>query len=84
MIRDTRLIAAYEAKTHFSDLLERVESGEELTITRHGTPVARLVPIRRKTTPEQRRAAIEGMRQLAKGLNLRGLRVADLIREGRR
>jgi prevent-host-death family protein len=84
MIEHTNLVAAYEAKTHFSEILERVERGEELTITRHGAPVARLVPIKRTSTPEQRRAAIEGMRKLAKGLSLRGLRVADLIKEGRR
>ncbi|BDZ55573.1 type II toxin-antitoxin system Phd/YefM family antitoxin [Agromyces marinus] len=37
-------VGAYEAKTHLPALLERVESGEQITITRHGTPVARLVP----------------------------------------
>jgi len=76
-------VGAYDAKTHFSELLERVEAGEEVTITRHGSPVARMVPVRRKTTPEQRREAIRAMRKLAKGNRLRGLRVRDLIREGR-
>lgn len=37
-------VAAFEAKTHFSALLDRVERGEEIVITRHGKPVARLVP----------------------------------------
>jgi prevent-host-death family protein len=37
-------IGAYEAKTHLSALLDRVERGESLTITRNGAPVARLVP----------------------------------------
>ena len=74
----------YEAKTHFSELLERVENGDEVTITRHGTPVAKLVPIGRRTSNEERRAAIERMRKVAKGLSLKGLKVADLIREGRR
>ncbi len=77
-------VGAYEAKTHFSKLLERVEAGEELTITRHGSPVARLVPVRRRATPQQRRMAIDAMRKLAKGLRLRGLKVRDLIAEGRR
>jgi prevent-host-death family protein len=84
MAEHPKHVAAYEAKTHFSELLERVEGGEEVTITRHGAPVARLVPVRRKATPDQRRAAIEGMRRLAKGLSLKGLRIADMIREGRR
>jgi prevent-host-death family protein len=35
---------AFEAKTHLSALLERVERGEEITITRHGRTVARLLP----------------------------------------
>ncbi|HEV2602882.1 MAG TPA: type II toxin-antitoxin system prevent-host-death family antitoxin [Microvirga sp.] len=37
-------VGAFEAKTHLSALLDRVERGEEVTITRHGRPVARLVP----------------------------------------
>jgi prevent-host-death family protein len=37
-------IPSNEAKTHLSQLLDRVERGEELTITRHGRPIARLVP----------------------------------------
>lgn len=35
----------HEAKTHFSKLLQRVASGEEIVISRAGKPVARLVPI---------------------------------------
>ena len=38
-------VGAFEAKTHLSSLLQRVESGEVVTITKHGRPVARLVPI---------------------------------------
>lgn len=37
-------IGAFAAKTHLSALLERVEKGESITITKHGRPVARLVP----------------------------------------
>ena len=39
-------IGAFEAKTTLSSLLERGEKGERFTITRHGKPVAELVPIR--------------------------------------
>jgi prevent-host-death family protein len=77
-------IGAYEAKTRFSELLEKVEAGEEITITRHRTPVARLVPINRKHTPAERRAAIERIKKLSKGLSLEGLKIRDLINEGRR
>ena len=39
----------HEAKTHLSRLIERVEAGEEVVIARAGRPVARLVPIERRT-----------------------------------
>ena len=42
-------IGAYEAKTHLPRLLDRIARGESLTITRHGRPVARLVPSRTTT-----------------------------------
>jgi prevent-host-death family protein len=38
-------VGAFEAKTKLSELLDLVERGEEITITRRGTPVARLVPV---------------------------------------
>jgi prevent-host-death family protein len=80
-VHDT--IGAYDAKTRFSELLERVETGQEITITRHGTPVARLVPVKTGSTLKQRRSAIDRIRELRKGLSLRGLKVKDLINEGR-
>ncbi|HVA46217.1 MAG TPA: type II toxin-antitoxin system prevent-host-death family antitoxin [Pirellulales bacterium] len=80
----TNSVGAYEAKTHFSDLLEKVASGEEITITRHGTPVARLVPVTKKATVEERRAAIARIQKLSQGLTLGGLKIKDLIEEGRK
>jgi prevent-host-death family protein len=78
------IVGAYEAKTHFSELLGRVEAGEEVTITRHGTAVAKLIPVRRESTPEERAAAIEAMQKAARGRSLGGLKVKELIAEGRR
>jgi prevent-host-death family protein len=77
-------VGAYEAKTRFSQLLERVAGGEEITITRHGNPVARLVPVLQAHSIESRREAILRMRELASRNQLDGLRVQDLIAEGRR
>jgi prevent-host-death family protein len=77
-------VGAYDAKSRFSQLLERVEAGESITITRHGAPVARLVPIRQRATEESRRAAIQAMRKLASRLHLGGLRVKELKAEGRK
>ena len=39
-----RSVGAFEAKTHLAALLDAVSAGEQITITRHGRPVARLVP----------------------------------------
>lgn len=44
-------VGAFEAKTHLSELLTRVEAGEVVTITKHGRPVARLVPARDAAMP---------------------------------
>ncbi|MDZ3836887.1 MAG: type II toxin-antitoxin system prevent-host-death family antitoxin [Rhodospirillales bacterium] len=40
-----KTLGTFEAKTHLSTLLEQVERGEEITITRHGKAIARLVPV---------------------------------------
>jgi prevent-host-death family protein len=80
---DNNVVGAYDAKSRFSQLLERVEGGEEITITRHGTPIARLVPIRRASV-EERRAAVAAMRELAKRNRLESLSVKDLKEAGRK
>lgn len=41
-------IGIYEAKSRFSALVEMVEQGEEVRITRHGKEVVRMLPMRRK------------------------------------
>jgi prevent-host-death family protein len=80
---NSQSVGAYEAKTHFSELLERVESGEEVTITRHGAPVAKLVPVRKGSSAREREVAVEEMLKASKGRSLRGLKIKDLINEGR-
>lgn len=54
-------VGSYEAKTHLLQLLERVERGETITITRHGKPVARLVPAVASTPRPDVVAAIAAM-----------------------
>ncbi len=76
-------LGAYEVKTHLSNLLARVAEGEEFTITKHGVPVARLVPVGGRSKADVR-AAIQAIRELRKGNRLRGLKIRDLIEEGRR
>ena len=78
----------YHAKTHFTDLLARVESGEEITITRHGRPVARIVPIAdaaRRTESDDIVGEFRKIRQaVAKRGGMKGVSIRDLVREGRR
>lgn len=74
-------VGAYEAKTHLPALLERVQRGEQITITKHGKPIARLVPIRRPG-PDRRAEAIEKLKGFAKGRTL-GVPIKQLINEGR-
>jgi prevent-host-death family protein len=76
-------VGAFEAKTHLSELLDRVEKGEEITITRHGTPVAKLLPVDHWDRVAVR-GAIDELRRLRKGTKLRGLKIRDLVEEGRR
>lgn len=76
-------VGAYEAKTRLPELLRRVEKGERITITRHGHPVAELVP----ASDERRRRvsqAIAALEQFRKGRRLDGITVKQLIEEGRR
>jgi len=80
-------VGAYEAKTHLPRLLDRVEGGETITITRHGKPVARLVPAAGETAMPDVRKAVEEMKRFREehGPTLGpGLTVRDLIDEGRR
>ena len=80
-----RTVGTLEARNSLSALLELVERGEEITITRHGKPVARLVP---PLTAEERKAkareAAEALRALRKTLPAGGPSVLELIEESRR
>ena len=76
-------IGAFAAKTHLSRLLEEVAAGEEIVISRHGVPLARLVPIDRQLR-RKRLAAIERLQGFAAGRRLDGLRIGELRDEGRR
>ena len=76
-------VGTFEAKTHLTRLLERVAAGEQITITRHGTPVARLVPLMPGGAQEIRET-IAKVKQFSKGQTLGGLKIKDLISEGRR
>ncbi len=80
-------VGAFEAKTHLPELLDRVEGGETITITRHGKPVAKLVPASGEMSKSDVRRTIEEMRsfQEEQGPTLGpDLSIRELIEEGRR
>lgn len=79
-----REVGAFEAKNTLSALLDLVEQGEEVVITRHGREAARLVPPRGAFNRESAREAARLIRAMSKGVTLAGLSPKELIEEGRR
>jgi prevent-host-death family protein len=80
-------IVQIDVAKEFNALLERVEKGEEITITRHGKPVARLVPPARSEEQKAKaREAVAAIRELRKSVkpDPDGLTVLDYIAMGRR
>lgn len=75
-------VGAYEAKTHLPGLLEQVERGETITITRHGREVAKLVPVDGATTNPGE--VIAELRAARKGVRRGRNSVRRMIDEGRR
>lgn len=61
-------IGAFEAKNTLGALLDRVQSGEEIVITRHGKPVARLIPNVDRIDQQQAKSALQRIRERAKTL----------------
>jgi prevent-host-death family protein len=76
-------IGIYDARSRLSELIERVQSGEEVVLTRHGEPVARVVPEKRRGK-RSRAAAVTRIRALARKLDIRDVDIRKLIEEGRR
>lgn len=77
-------VGSYEAKTHLSALLERVSKGETITITKHGVPVANLVPIEVEKPKRDVKQVIAELLEFRKGHTLGGLSIREMIDEGRR
>lgn len=78
-----REIGAFEAKNTLGTLLDWVESGEEVLITRRGKAVARLVPAESGFDRVRARRAAQGIIEASRGLTLGGLKIKDLVNEGR-
>jgi prevent-host-death family protein len=79
-----KTFGAFEAKNRLSELLELVERGEEVMITKHGRPVAKLVGVDSGRRTARILAAIEGLKRMPKATLPEGMTIKDLINEGRR
>ena len=66
-------ISVTDAKAQLTELLRRAEAGDKIVLTRHGQPVARLVPIRAAQNRKARRATVEALREAARSQALPGL-----------
>jgi prevent-host-death family protein len=81
-------VGSFEAKTKLAELLDKVESGETVTITRRGKPVAKLVPASADESERaRRRALVEEIRRWRVGKDRGagpGTTIRELIKAGRR
>jgi prevent-host-death family protein len=76
-------VGAYEAKTHLPKLLERVAKGHQITITKHGVPVAILGPYDPEKGVETE-VIIRLLYEFRENNALSGLGIREMIEEGRR
>ena len=76
-------IGAYAAKTHLPRLIEQVQEGEEIIITKHGVPVAVLKPYQTEKQVDAKKV-IENLYKLREKNTLGGISVREMIEEGRK
>ena len=81
----SQLIGAFEAKTHFSSILEKTEQGEDFIITKRGKPVAKIIPFQQKPAMTRKEAleSLAEMRKLYRG-KLGDFNIREAIEDGRR
>jgi prevent-host-death family protein len=77
-------VGVFEAKNRLTALLDEVERGGEVLITRRGKPIARVLSATPGFDRDKARRAAAGLRALSKGQTLGGLSIKDLVSEGRR
>jgi prevent-host-death family protein len=78
-----RVVGTFEAKTKFSELLDLVEAGEEIEITRHGKPIATLSPSIGRRDPASVRRALDMLKDV-RARSGTGASLKELVEEGRR
>lgn len=72
----SQTITAFDAKNRLGRLLDRVVAGEELVITRHGEPVAKLIPIDENVT-DSINQALATFQAIRKSLKKKGIRISQ-------
>jgi len=79
---DMTQVSAFDAKTHLSQILAKVQQGKHITITKHNVPVAILIPV----TPSKKPVddVIRDLLHVRKGNTLEKLSIEELRTEGRR
>jgi prevent-host-death family protein len=77
-------VALFDAKNRLSELIDRVQRGEVISITRRGKVVAHLAPPDARDRASQAQDAIARLRQARVGVSLGKLNSRELIGEGRR
>lgn len=80
-------VGSFEAKTKLAELLDKVEAGETVTITRRGTAVAQLVPMKSVDEKARQRALIDEIKRKRAGWDKGakpGSTIPELIKAGRR
>ena len=77
------LVSTTDAKNKLSALLSEVARGSEVTITRRGVPIAKLVAATPTFDREKARQAAAGLREASRGATLGELKIRDLVNEGR-
>ena len=80
-------VGSFEAKTKLAELLDKVEAGESVTITRRGKAVAQLIAVKADGEQERMRALVEEIKRTRVGRGKPagpGTTIAELIKAGRR
>lgn len=78
-------IGAFKAKTHLSEILDQAEKGEQFVITKHGRPIAKIIPFS-ATNLNEVKNTIDSLQEFVKQnkLQLQGLDWKKLRDEGRK
>lgn len=71
------LVAVSDAKAQLTELVRRAEAGDEIILTRHGRPAARIVPIKTAQDPAARRRVLEALRKSGAAKAVQGASAAE-------